>query len=82
VQFADRQAGGMYGRDGDMRALSHIEQDDFDRWVGWILATATRDAYPSRVVWHRIVTCLINSDERLPRPRRGTGKDRGFEMAV
>ncbi len=65
-----------------MRVFSHIERDDFDRWVGWILATVTRDAYPSRVVWHRIVTCLIDSDEWSQQPRRGAGKEKGFEMAA
>jgi alkylated DNA nucleotide flippase Atl1 len=65
-----------------MRAFSHIERDDFDRWVGWILATATRDAYPPSVVWHRIVNCLVNSDERFQEPRCGPGKDRGFEMVA
>jgi hypothetical protein len=65
-----------------MRVVSLVERDDFDRWVGWILATATRDADPPRVVWHRIVTCIIDSNDQFRQPGHRPGKDRGFEMAT
>jgi hypothetical protein len=46
-----------------MRASPKIERDDFDRWIGWALKTATQNAHPSEKVWQRIVHRIASSDE-------------------
>ena len=46
-----------------MRAPRKIERDDFDRWIGWALKAATRNAHPSDKVWQRIVHSIANSNE-------------------
>lgn len=57
-----------------MRALPEIEQDDFDRWIGWMLAADTRNAQPSEQVWQRIVHYVFNLGRDGSHTRCGGGQ--------